>query len=93
LLVAPPSPFLLFEPAESFFPPPRQQTAWAPIACRSLLVGSDNDDFTSVEEFEEIARALGVSCMILPGAGHINLQSGYGPWPFAVEWLHSVGVL
>jgi hypothetical protein len=26
----------------------------------------------------------------LPGAGHINVASGYGPWPFAFEWLASV---
>jgi predicted alpha/beta hydrolase family esterase len=93
LLVAPPSPHLIFEPVETFFPPPRQRAAWAPIAASTLLVGSDDDEFTSAEEFEEVARTIGVRCQIIPGAGHINLGSGYGPWPFALEWLQSVSAL
>ena len=93
LLVAPPSPFLLFEPVETFLPSPRSSAVWAPIAARSLLVGSDNDEFTAPEEFEEIARSIGVGSQIIPGAGHINVASGYGPWPFALEWLRSVGAV
>jgi predicted alpha/beta hydrolase family esterase len=93
LLVAPPSPYLLFEPVESFLPPPRQASAWAPLAARTLIVGSDNDDFTSAEEFAEIAGALGVGCQLIAGAGHINLAAGYGPWPFVIDWLQSVGAL
>lgn len=93
LLVAPPSPFLMFEPVETFFPPPRRAAAWASIAHRTLVVGSDNDEFTSPEEFEEIALTIGVRCQIIPGAGHINLTSGHGPWPFAIEWLESVGAI
>ena len=91
LLVAPPSPYLLFEPVDSFLPPPRQRAAWAPLADRSLLVGSDDDEFTSVEELEEIARTLGVRCQLIPGAGHFNTAAGYGPWPFVIDWLASVG--
>jgi predicted alpha/beta hydrolase family esterase len=91
LLVAPPSPYLLFEPVESFLPPPRQRAAWAPIAGRSLLVGSDDDEFTSAEELEEIARTLGVRCHLIPGAGHINTDAGYGPWPFVIDWLVAAG--
>jgi len=91
LLVAPPSPYLLFEPVESFLPPPRQRAAWAPLAGRSLLVGSDDDEFSAADEFEEIARAIGLGCHLIPGAGHINTATGYGPWPFVIEWLAAVG--
>jgi serine hydrolase len=87
LLVAPPSPFLLFEPVESFLPPPRQRHTWASLAARSLLVGSDNDELTSAEEFSGMAADLGVRCHIIPGAGHINTASGYGPWPWALDWV------
>jgi predicted alpha/beta hydrolase family esterase len=90
LLVAPPSPHLIFEPVDSFMPPPRKREAWAPIAQRSLLIGSDNDDFTAAEEFEEIAAAIGVAHQIIPGAGHINVASGHGPWPLALEWARSI---
>lgn len=93
LLVAPPSPFLLFEPVESFLPPPRLQAAWAPLAAHTLVVGSDNDDFTTAEEFAAVAAALGAGCRMLPGAGHINVAAGYGPWPFALEWLAAAGAL
>jgi len=91
LLVAPPSPFLVFEPVDSFLPPPRKAAVWAPLADRTLLVGSDDDDYASAEEFEDVARTLSVPCRIMPGAGHINIAAGYGPWPFVLDWLRDVG--
>jgi predicted alpha/beta hydrolase family esterase len=60
------------------------------LAARTLLVGSDNDDYASAEELQDVGRQLGVPCCILPGAGHINIAAGYGPWPFVLEWLKSV---
>ena len=93
LLVAPPSPFLVFEPADSFFPPPRRPETWAPLAPRTLLVGSDNDEYSDPDELEAIARELGIRAQLLPGAGHINVASGHGPWPFALDWLRTVGAL
>jgi hypothetical protein len=93
LLVAPPSPYLLFEPIQSFLPPPRDRTAWAPLAARTLVVGSDNDEHAGPEEFQEIAGALGAGCRLLPGAGHINTDAGFGPWPFALDWLRAVGAV
>ena len=93
LLVAPPSPLLPFEPVESFLPPPCRPEAWRPIASRSLLVGSDDDLYASSEEIEEIARTIGIPHRILAGAGHINVETGFGPWPFALDWLASVGAI
>lgn len=93
LLVAPPSPFLMFEPAESFFPPPRREEAWSSLAARTLVVGSDDDAYTAPDEFLSIAEDLGGQWMLIPGAGHINVDSGYGPWPFVLDWLESVGAL
>lgn len=93
LLVAPPSPFLLFEPVETFLPPPQRREAWAPLAEYSRLIGSDDDDFTSIEEFRQIADDLGIGFTGLSGAGHINVASGYGPWPLALEWLERTGAI
>ncbi len=93
LLVSPPSPYLLFEPVESFLPPPCRREVWAPLAARTVLVGSDNDDFTTADEFAQLAHTLGVGFQLVPGAGHINVASGHGPWPFALAWLDSVGAL
>lgn len=90
LLVAPPSPFSLFEPIQSFLPPPRNAVAWAPIAAASLFIGSTNDDHAGPEEIEELAERCGVKHQILEGAGHINTAAGFGPFPFALEWLAQV---
>ncbi len=87
LLVAPPSPYSLFEPIQSFLPPPRSAAAWAPIAGRSLLVGSDDDEHAAREELEELAGRLAVPFHFLPGAGHVNAAAGFGPWPFALDWV------
>lgn len=93
LLVSPPSPLLPFEPVESFLPPPRRRECWAPFAARTLVVGSDDDDYASDGEIADVARALGTAYRIIPGAGHINVDSGYGPWPFALDWLATVGAI
>lgn len=93
LLAAPPSPYLLFGPVDSFLPPPCRREVWAPLAARTLLVGGDNDELSTAEELEDIAHKLGVGTRIIPGAGHINLASGHGPWLFALEWLEAVGAI
>ena len=91
--MAPPSAYSLFEPIQSFLPPPRARDAWAPIRERTLLLGSDDDEYASDDEFVEVAEAIDVPVEILPGLGHINLASGFGPFPKAIEWLERVGAL
>lgn len=93
LLVAPPSPYSLFEPILGFLPPPRSVSAWAPIAARTLVVGSDDDPHASDDEFEDLAVAIGARHQILPGAGHLNAASGFGPFPAAMAWLREVGAI
>lgn len=34
----------------------------------------------------EWSAALGLECDVLPAAGHITPQDGYGPWPAALAW-------
>lgn len=93
LLVAPPSPYSLFEPIQSFLPPPRNAERWSGIASRTLVVGADDDAYADEDEFVELADRIGVAHRILPGAGHINVDSGFGPFPFARDWLRDVGAL
>ena len=38
-----------------------------------------------------LRRVLGSAHRIIPGAGHINVASGYGRWPFVLEWLSDIG--
>ena len=58
-----------------------------------MLVGSDDDPYAGPEEHEEAATALGIELHRLSGAGHVNPDAGFGPWPFALEWLASAGAL
>lgn len=91
LLVAPPSPLLPIEALDSFMPPPCDRAAWGPLSPKSRVVGSDNDDFATEREIRGIATSLGLDCQILPGAGHINADAGFGPFPLAMVWLRETG--
>ncbi len=77
-LVAPPSakglaPLDAVEPA--FLAP------LAPLPFRSLVVASRDDPFAAFEESEALARALGAELADAGLSGHINVESGHGPWP------------
>ncbi|MGQ0503923.1 MAG: RBBP9/YdeN family alpha/beta hydrolase [Myxococcaceae bacterium] len=87
LLVAPPSPLSIFEPIQGFLPPPMSAEAWRPLAARSLLVGSDNDDYIAPDELESLANQIHIPLKLIPGAGHLNTAAGFGPFPLALEWV------
>ncbi len=76
-LVAPPADSVLLEAAgPGFRPLPR-----APLPFPSLLVASRNDHYAPYEESEEISYAWGSRLLDAGEAGHINVDSGHGPWP------------
>jgi uncharacterized protein len=54
----------------------------APLTQPGLLIASENDPWLSLENAISLARDWGIDCVNLGAAGHINLASGYGPWPF-----------
>ena len=29
---------------------------------------------------------LGLDCDVLPGAGHLTIEDGFGPWPAVLAW-------
>src|SRR4051812_48162353 len=76
LLVAPPSETGLPEPLRSFFPVP------APELANARLVCSDNDPYCP----EGAASLYDLPADVLPGAGHINPDAGFGPWPAVEAW-------
>ena len=47
-----------------------------------LLVASENDPWLSFEAANSLARDWGVDSINLGQAGHVNVASGYGHWPF-----------
>ena len=76
-LVAPPADSVLIEAAgPGFTPLPR-----APLPFPSVLVASRNDPFAPYDESEEISYAWGSRLLDAGEAGHINTDSGHGPWP------------
>ncbi|MBV6656247.1 MAG: serine hydrolase family protein [Devosiaceae bacterium] len=62
----------------------------APLPVPSFLVGSRTDPYASYSFTEGCAHAWGSELVDAGDAGHINVDSGHGPWP---EGLLRLGVL
>ncbi|HEV7251641.1 MAG TPA: alpha/beta hydrolase [Mesorhizobium sp.] len=78
-LVAPPdvaNPDIRPKHLMTFGPYPRE-----PLPFPSVVVASRDDPFSSFEAVEDIAGAWGSLLVDAGAAGHINGESGYGPWP------------
>ena len=60
----------------TFGPYPRE-----PLTFPSLVVASRNDPFGTYEHADDIAAAWGSLLLDAGEAGHINTESGHGPWP------------
>jgi predicted alpha/beta hydrolase family esterase len=76
-LVAPPADSVLLEAAGPGFTP----LPHAPLPFPSVLVASRTDPYAPYEESEEISYAWGSRLLDAGEAGHINNDSGHGPWP------------
>lgn len=53
----------------------------APLPFPSLLVASRNDPYATLPESESMALDWGAEVVDAGEAGHINAESGHGPWP------------
>ncbi|SFB38699.1 hypothetical protein SAMN03159496_03325 [Rhizobium sp. NFR07] len=60
----------------TFGPYPRD-----PLPFPSLTVASRNDPFGSYEHADDITAAWGSMLIDAGESGHINAESGHGPWP------------
>jgi len=89
LLVAPPRDLSAMKVVETFFPYTLPKSLHADDV---LMVGSDNDEYISQAELNQLARALDIKQKIFQNAGHINGSSGYGEWPWVKEWITNRGV-
>ena len=52
-----------------------------PLPFPSLLVASNNDPLCSIDRAVEFATCWGSDFYQAGDAGHINVDSGHGPWP------------
>ena len=78
-IVAPPSDARIREAEEidnAFAPIPRGKLPFP-----ALLVASRNDPRAAYAWSEAIASSWGATCVDAGEAGHINADSGFGPWP------------
>jgi predicted alpha/beta hydrolase family esterase len=78
-LVAAPSEERLADVADAdpaFRPYARQKLPFP-----SVLVASRDDPYSSLAESEALARQWGAQLLDAGSAGHLNAESGHGPWP------------
>jgi predicted alpha/beta hydrolase family esterase len=87
LLVAPPDldQVACPEALRDFAPIPRRRL---PFPCR--VVASDNDPHAALDRVHEMAEDWSAQITVLPGAGHINLDSGFGPWREGHRWIEAL---
>lgn len=84
LLVAPSdieNPVYTF-PMNGFTPIPTEK-----LPFKSIVVSSTNDIWVSEERARFFANAWGSEFISIGDAGHINVGSGFGDWPFGLELL------
>lgn len=87
LLVAPPDVERADMPPNilSFRPMPGQR-----LPFRSILVASGDDPYMALATARELAERWGCQFVALSGAGHINTDAGFGPWPAGKALLASL---
>ena len=85
LLVAPPATEELA--AVVRFKPARLHPERVRAACPTTRVAySDGDPYNPAGALATHAEPLGLPADLIPGAGHLNLEAGYGPWPDVERW-------
>lgn len=88
LLVAPPSPATDIAEIAGFFPPPMDVDTVRRGADGTVLVGGDDDPYLPEGIAEAYGRPLKIATTIVESGGHLNPDSGYGPWPSVLDWCN-----
>jgi predicted alpha/beta hydrolase family esterase len=91
LLVAPPGPDVVAGIPEiaGFHPPDVTGGRLDAAALHTRLVCSDNDPYCPAGAAGDYGVPLGIPTTILDGAGHLDMDAGYGPWPSIRDWCLS----
>jgi predicted alpha/beta hydrolase family esterase len=63
-----------------------------PLGFPAVVVASTDDPWLSFERAAGLAKVWGAQLVNLGKAGHINAESGYGPWPGALSLLARFGL-
>jgi uncharacterized protein len=89
LLVAPPGPSVLAEPASAAFNPRSWNAAVLRSSCRGSirLVASEADPYCREGPAALLyGGPLGIDTDTIRGGGHLTPADGYGPWPGVLAW-------
>lgn len=91
LLVAPADPRLLGEVEGLKVALTDPDVASATIASTASLtvLASDKDKWTPRGIQATFGDPLGVEAVILPGAGHLSLDDGFGFWQGVIDWVNN----
>lgn len=89
-LISPPGPSAFIAPYRAFLPFGIDRAA-VTQASRQLpiVITSDKDPYCpeGLAGYRSIyTDALGLTQDVIPGAGHISIDDGYGPWPAMLDW-------
>ncbi len=85
-LVAPVSPHFDAPEIREFLPPPLDIDALRRSAEGTVLVAGDVDEFCPETVALAYGRPLKLPTTVVPGGGHLNPESGFGPWPAMLDW-------
>jgi predicted alpha/beta hydrolase family esterase len=87
LLVSPPGPAAFsWDVIAGFAPTSLDLTSLRLAASAPRLVFSDDDPYCPEGAAEVYGGPLGCDVDVLPRAGHVTVDDGYGPWPSATAW-------
>ncbi len=88
VLVAPPCPGCRIDELADFFPTGAHAAQIAAAADSTRLVCSDNDVYCpGTGAAHHWGATLGIETDVIRGAGHLNPEAGYGPWPAFADWV------
>jgi len=57
------------------------QVPTMPLPFKTVVIASRDDHFGTYEEAQRLAQAWGAALSDAGYSGHLNAQSGHGPWP------------
>lgn len=85
IMVAPPSHHILTGDLASFSLLSLDQAAVGE-AVPTTVVGRERDPYRE-GSLEQLAGGWNAELVVLPGDGHINIDDGHGPFPYALDWV------
>lgn len=89
-LIAPPGPSAFTAPYRAFLPVGIDRAAVARASYNApIVVSSDNDPYCPEGPgayTSTYTDALDLNHHVIPNAGHLSSNEGYGPWPAILNW-------